>query len=102
MKFLLMMMIVPNSLVRQKEGAQGEKEAEGRRKGGSTETLTSGADASTGPTRPSVSDARNRRKHGQWCGVPLHRRSSEDYELVLSSHDRNGGSYRRINEVLKG
>ena len=68
-----MMMIGPNSLVCQKEGVPGEEEEEagGQRKGGSTGTPTLGADASTGPTRYGVSDARNRRKHGQCCGVPI-------------------------------
>ena len=47
-----MMIITPNSLVRQKEGAQGEEEekAGGRRKTGSIGTLTPDADAPTGPT----------------------------------------------------
>ena len=45
----MMMMFAPNSLVRQKEGAQGEEEEEagGRRKAGSTGTPTPGADAPT-------------------------------------------------------
>ena len=70
------MMVAPNSLVRQKEGAQGkeEEEAGGRRRIGSVETKTPGADAPTGPTQSGVSDARNRRRHGWWCGVPIHRR----------------------------
>ena len=74
---LLMMMIAPNSLVRQKEGAQGEEEKEvgGRRKEGPTGAPTPGTDAPTGPTRSGVSDARNRRKHGRWCGVLFYRRS---------------------------
>ena len=52
----VMVMIAPNSLIRQ-EGAQGE-------------------DASTGPTPSGVPDAgeRNRRNHGRWCVLPLHRR----------------------------
>ena len=64
-------MISPNSLVRQFEGAQGEeeKEARCRRKAGPTVTLTLGEDALIGPTRAGVSDARDRRKHGRWCGI---------------------------------
>ena len=71
-----MMMIVPNCLARQKEGTQGEQEeeAEDRRMGGQTGTSTPGADVPTGPTQPGVSDARNRRKHGWWYGVLIHRR----------------------------
>ena len=72
----LMMMIAPNSLVHQKEGAQGQNEGEvgDRRKGNRTGSPTSGTDAPTGPTRSGVSDAKNMRKHGRWCGVLLHRR----------------------------
>ena len=71
-----MMMTAPNSLVCQKKGAQGEEEEAGNRsKGGPTGTPTPGAGTPTGPTRSDVSDARNRRRHGRWCGVPLHRRS---------------------------
>ena len=57
----VMVMIVPNSLVCLKEGAQGEEEEEpgGSRKGGLTGTPTPGADAFTGPT------ARNMKKHGR-------------------------------------
>ena len=69
-----MMMIAPNSVVRQKKGAQEEEEAEGQRKGVPTGNLTLGTDAPTGPTTWSgVLDARNRRKHGRWCGVSIHR-----------------------------
>ena len=62
-----MMMINPNSLVRQKEEVHREEEEEAgsRRKGGPTGTPTPGADAPTGPTRSEVLDAKNRRKHGQ-------------------------------------
>ena len=68
------MVIVPNFLVRLNEGAQWEDEVGGRRKAGLTGTPTPGADAPTGPSRLGVSDARNRRKHGRWFGVPLHKR----------------------------
>ena len=65
---MIMMIFAPNSLVRQKEGAQGEEEEEaevgGRRKAGSTGTPTLGADVPTGPTQSGVSDEKNRRKHG--------------------------------------
>ena len=66
MLIVLLMMFAPNSLFRQKEGAQGEeeKEAGDRRKAGSTGTPTLGADALTCPTQSGVSDARNRRRHG--------------------------------------
>ena len=72
------MIISPSFLVRQKEGAQGEEEEEdqvgGQRKRGPTGTPTPGADAPTGPTQSGVSDARNRRRYGWWCGAPIHRR----------------------------
>ena len=73
---MMMMIVAPNSLVRQEEGAQGEEEEEagGRRWVGSIGTPTPGADAPTGSTQSGVSDARNRRRHGWWCGVPIHRR----------------------------
>ena len=45
---MMMMMIAPNSLFRQKEGAQKE-EAEDRRKRGQIGTPTQGSDASTDP-----------------------------------------------------
>ena len=72
----MMMIVAPNSLVRQEEGAQGEEEEEagGRRRVGSIGTPTPGADAPTGPTQSGVSDARNRRRHGWWCGAPIHSR----------------------------
>ena len=70
-KFQKMMIIAPNSLFRQKEGAQAEKEEEAgdRRKAGQIGTLMPGPDALTGAIRSGVSDARNRRKHGRWCGA---------------------------------
>ena len=59
------MMIDPNSLVHQKEGAQREEEEEeeevgGERKAGTTVTPTPGTDAPTGSIRSGVLDARNR------------------------------------------
>ena len=45
-----------------------------KRKGGQTGTPMLGADVSTDPYRLGVMDARNRRKHGQWCKVLLHRK----------------------------
>ena len=76
--FLMMMMIAPNSFVRQKERAQGkdEEEAEGRRNGGPTGTPTPGADDPTDPTQSGVSDAWNRRNRERWCGIPLDSRGS--------------------------
>ena len=73
---MIMMMFALNSLISQNEEAQGEDEEEvgGRRKAESTGTPTPGAEATIGPTQSGVSDARNRRKHGRWCGVPIHRR----------------------------
>ena len=72
----MMMIVAPNSLVLQKKGAQGEEEkvAGGQRKAGSIQAPMPGADAPTGPTQSGVSDARNRRKHGRWCGVLINRR----------------------------
>ena len=72
--------LAPDSLVRQKEGAQGEEEEE---TGGSIGTSTPGADAPTCPTRSGMSDARNKRKQGRWCGAPLHRRGL-GIRLILS------------------
>ena len=73
---LLTMTFAPNSLVRQKEGAQGEDEEEvgDRRKEGKTGIPTPDADPPTGPSRLRMSDARNKRKHGRWCGVLIYRR----------------------------
>ena len=79
-----------------------EEEAGGRRKGGPTGTPKLGVDVPTGPTGSGVSGARHRRKHRRWCGVPLHRRGRGGLGLVLSSHDRSGGSYKRMNGVGKG
>ena len=75
--FIDIFIFAPNSLACQKEGAQGEEEEEaGDRKKGKTykNSETSGADALSGPSWSRVSDTRNRRKHGRWCGVPLHRK----------------------------
>ena len=57
-------MIAPNSLVRQKEEAQGMEEegAGGQRKGGTTGIPTPGADAPIGPTWSGVFDVRSREK----------------------------------------
>jgi len=96
------MMIAPTLLAARRMGAQGEEKAGQQRKGGPTRTPTLGADALTGATRPRMSDARNRRKYERWCGTLLHRRGRGGYGLVLSSYDMNGGSYRKMNEVVKG
>ena len=68
------MMIAPNSIVCQKEGAQGEEEEVVE---GQTGTLTLAADGLTGPTRSGVSDVRNRRKYGRWCGILLYRKGRD-------------------------
>ena len=61
---LLMMIVAPNSIVRQEVAQVGEEEeTEGRRKAGSIGTPTLGADAPTGPTQSGVSDARIMRKY---------------------------------------
>ena len=70
----MMMIVALNSLVRQEEGAQREEEEEEKEVGGPRGTLTPEADDPTGSTRSVVSDVRNSRKHGRWCGVPLHRK----------------------------
>ena len=73
---VMMMVIAPKSLGRQKEGAQEEEEEEagGRREGCSIGTPTPGVNALTVPSWSGMSDPRNRRKHGRWCGVLLHRK----------------------------
>ena len=99
----MMMLTASNSLVRLKNEAQGKEEewAAGRREEGQTGTQMAGADAPTGQTRSAVSDSRNKRKHGRWCGVLFHMRVTGGQGLVLSSHDRKGVSYIRMNEVVK-
>ena len=98
---LMRMMLAPNSIVRQKERAQGEEEEEagGRRKSGSTGTPTLGADAPIDPTWSVMSDARIRKKHGRG-GMEYQSRGGQ--RPVIFSHDRNGGTYRMKNEVVKG
>ena len=60
----MMMIIAPNSLVREKEVHGDEKEeTRDQRMGGQTEIPTPGSDALTGPSRSRVSDARNRKKN---------------------------------------
>ena len=56
--------------------------AGGRRKGGPTGTSTPGADAPTGPTQSGVSDVKNRRKHGRWCGTGSGARD-QSYPLTI-------------------
>ena len=85
----MMMVFDHNSLVRQKKGAQGEEEEEvgGGRKADLTGTPTPDADAPIGPTWSRVSDARNRRKHGRWCGKLIRRRGrgarDQSYPLTI-------------------
>ena len=62
-----------------------------------------GTDAPIGSTRSGVSDARNMKN--SWMvvwGCNLQEGQREIYGSVLSSHDRNGGSYRNKSEVVKG
>ena len=73
LRLVMMMIIIPNYVVRQKEGAQGD-EAVGRIKVGPTGTPIPGTEAPTGPTQSGVLDVRNKRKHGRWYEVPLHRK----------------------------
>ena len=93
-------MIATNSLVHQNEGAQGEEEARGRRKGEPTGTPKPGADAPTGLPQSGVSDAKNRRRHGWWCGVPIHRRGIRDQSLPLKI-GMNGNNSKKT-KVVKG
>ena len=74
----MMMIVAPDSLVRRKEGAQGEKKAEevGRRKAGSIVT----PDARRGRSDRSNSvrtlrgvGCEEQEKHARWCGAPIHR-----------------------------
>ena len=58
---------------------------------------TSGVDVSTSQFRSGVLDVRDKRRYGSRCGIPLHRKNKWGQGLVLSSHDINGGSYKRIN-----
>ena len=73
-----MMMITPNPLVRQKEGAHGEEEKEAGYMRSKKGIIDRNSDArcgrSVGPTQSEVSDARDKRKHGGWCGFLIHRR----------------------------
>ena len=87
----MMIIIAPNSLVRQKEWTQEKEEEESgdRRNGGHTGTPTAGADAPTVQIRSGVSGARIRRKHGLCCEVLLYKRGREGLVLVLSTHDKN-------------
>ena len=73
----MMMIIAPNSLARQKKGAQreGDEEAGDQRKGGQIGTTTSGSDA---PTGLSHSRLMNRIKHGRWSEDLLHRKGRGD------------------------
>ena len=47
-------------------------------------------------------DAKSRRKPGRWCGISFHKKGGGNWGLVLSSHDRIGGSYKRMNGAGKG
>ena len=96
------MMIPANSLARQKLGVQGGGGRGGRpKKGRSNRNSDARADAPTGLSQSRVLDVRSMRKHGRWYGVLLHRKSRWGYGLIVSSHDRNGGSYKSMNGVGK-
>ena len=41
-------------------------------------------------------------KDGRRCGVPLLKKGRGHWELVLSSHDRKGGTYKRMHGGGKG
>ena len=73
---MMMIMVAPNSFTRKREGVQkeGEEEMGDHRKGSQTGISTSGANAPTGLSRSEVLDARNKKKHGRWYGVPFHRK----------------------------
>ena len=73
-----------------------------QRKGGQIGTPTSGADVPTSLSGSGLLDAMERRKYGPRFGVLLHRKGRWGQELVLSSLDRNGESYKRMNGVGKG
>ena len=78
-----------------------------QRKGNQKRTPMSGADIPIGLFRSGVWDARDRIKYGQRFLFFLHLhfflqvKEKEDWELVLSSYDRNAGSYKRINVARK-
>ena len=93
-----MMIIAPNSLARQKEGAQGEEGA--------------GEMEDRQELRHQVRTL-SQVQFGQVCrirgtgenmdgGVGFHSTGEAERGSILSSHDRNGGRYRKMNEVVKG
>ena len=63
--------------------------------GGQSGTPTPDADAPTGLSLSGVSDARNRRKHGRWCRVLIHRRgrgaSDQSYALTIGKQGATEG-----------
>ena len=69
-------LLVVMMLVHLEEGAQGEEEEKAgrRRRVSSIGTPTPGAVAHTGSTQSGLTDARNRKKHGWWCGAPIHKK----------------------------
>ena len=74
-------------------GGGGASGAGVQRKGAQKGTLTSGADVPIGLFLSGVLDARDWKKYGRISGVLFHWKDRGDWGLVLSSHDRNGGSY---------
>ena len=47
-------------------------------------------------------DERDMRKYGRECGITLLMKRREDWGLVQTSHDRKGGSCKKINGAGKG
>ena len=47
-------------------------------------------------------NARDMGKEGGMCGNPLFKKGRGDWRLVISCHDRNGGSCIRINGAGAG
>ena len=53
--------------------------------------------------RSGMLDAWNRRKYRWRCGVPLHKNRQGELEINhISSHDKNGGSYKKLYGAGKG
>ena len=65
-------------------------------------TPTPDLDAPIGQFQSRLWDARRRRKNGRMCGIPVHKNGKDHWRFVLSSYDRNGGSYKKMNGAGKG
>ena len=59
-------------------------------------------DVPIGLLRLGMWDARYTRKYGIRCGAPLLNKDRGGRGLDLSSHERKGGSFKRINGTGKG